>query len=97
MQINTILIEVNRSMNAKHMSFIAVAALAAMLVASTALATADNAFADKKKKTSYEKTQATYQANDCGNGDSPIDIFCQNLDSQIQGDGNAVAIILEQR
>jgi uncharacterized membrane protein len=97
MQINTILIEVNRSMNAKHMSIIAVAALAAMLVASTALATADNAFADKKKKTSYEKTQATYQANDCGNGDSPIDIFCQNLDSQIQGDGNAVAIILEQR
>jgi uncharacterized membrane protein len=97
MQINTILIEVNRSMNAKHMSIIAVAALAAMLIASTALSTADNAFADKKKKTSYEKTQATYQANDCGNGDNPIDIFCQNLDSQIQGDGNAVAIILEQR
>jgi uncharacterized membrane protein len=97
MQINTILIEVNRSMNAKHMSIIAVAALAAMLIASTALATADNAFADKKKKTSYEKTQATYQANDCGNGDTPIDVFCQNLDSQIQGDGNAVAIILEQR
>jgi uncharacterized membrane protein len=98
MQINTILIEVNRSMNAKHMSIIAVAALAAMLIASTALSTADNAFADKKKKkTSYEKTQATYQANDCGNGDTPIDVFCQNLESQIQGDGNAVAIILEQR
>jgi uncharacterized membrane protein len=84
-------------MNAKHMSIIAVAALATMLVASTALATADNAYADKKKKTHYEKSQATYQANDCGNGDNPIDIFCQNLDSQIQGDGNAVAIILEQR
>jgi uncharacterized membrane protein len=98
MQINIILIEVYRSMNTKHMSIIAVAALAAMLVASTALATADNAFADKKKKsTHYEKSQATYQANDCGNGDNPIDIFCQNLDSQIQGDGNAVAIILEQR
>jgi hypothetical protein len=83
-------------MKARYMSIIAVIALAVMLVASTALAT-DNAFADKKKKTSYEKTQATYQANDCGNGDTPIDVFCQNLDSQIQGDGNAVAIILEQR
>jgi uncharacterized low-complexity protein len=84
-------------MNVKHLSIIAVAVVATMLVASTALATADNAFADKKKKTSYEKTQATYQANDCGNGDTPIDVFCQNLESQIQGNGNAVAIILEQR
>jgi uncharacterized membrane protein len=84
-------------MNAKYMSIIAVVALAATLVTSTALATADNAFADKKKKTSYEKTQAGSQVNDCGNGDTPIDVFCQNLESQIQGDGNAVAIILEQR
>jgi hypothetical protein len=84
-------------MNVKHLSIIAVAVVATMLVASTALATADNAFADKKRKTSYEKTQATYQANDCGNGDTPIDVFCQNLESQIQGNGNAVAIILEQR
>jgi uncharacterized membrane protein len=83
-------------MNAKYMSIIAVVALAATLVTSTALATADNAFADKKK-TSYEKTQAGSQVNDCGNGDTPIDVFCQNLESQIQGDGNAVAIILEQR
>jgi hypothetical protein len=81
----------------KYMSIIAVVTLAAMLVASTALVTVDNAFADKKKKTSYEKTQATYQANECGNGNTPIDVFCQNLDSQIQGDGNAVAIILHQR
>jgi hypothetical protein len=36
-------------MNAKHLSIIVVAAVAAMLVASTVLATADNAFADKKK------------------------------------------------
>jgi hypothetical protein len=69
--------------------------MTAMLIAAAALAT-ESAFADKKRK-SYEKSQATYQANDCGNGDSPIDIFCQNLESQIQGDGNAVAIILEQR
>jgi uncharacterized membrane protein len=84
-------------MNVKHLSIIVVAALAAILVASTALATADNAFADKKKKTSYEKTQAGSQVNDCGNGDTPIDVVCQNLESQIQGDGNAVAIVLKQR
>jgi uncharacterized membrane protein len=89
--------EANRNMYARQMSIIAVAALAAMLVASTALATADNAFADKKKKTHYEKSQAATQVNDCGNGDTPVDVFCQNLLSQLEGDGNAVAIILHQR
>jgi uncharacterized membrane protein len=81
-------------MNARHMSTVAVVALAAILVASTALATTDNAFADKKKKkTHYESSQAGSQANDCGNGDTPIDIFCQNLISQLEGDGNAVIIM----
>jgi hypothetical protein len=80
-------------MNAKNLTIIAVVALAAMLVTSTALATADNAFADKKKKTSYEKSQAVSQANDCGNDENPIDVFCQNLASQIQGDGNAINIL----
>jgi hypothetical protein len=84
-------------MNGKDMTIIAVTALAAMLIASTALATADNALADKKKKTHYEKTQVGSQVNDCGNDDTPTDIFCQNLLSQLEGDGNAVAIILHQR
>jgi hypothetical protein len=82
-------------MNAKHLSIIAVAAVAAMLVASTVLANADDAFADKKKK-SHSKSQAVTQVNDCGNRDSPEDVFCQNLASQIQGDGNAVALEGEQ-
>jgi hypothetical protein len=48
-------------MNSKYLAV--VAALAVMLVAATALATADNAFADKKrhndrKKGGYEKSQA---------------------------------------
>jgi len=42
-----------------------VAAMAVMLIGSTALATED-AFADKKKKGGYEKSQATAQANYCG-------------------------------
>jgi uncharacterized membrane protein len=89
--------EANRRMNTKYL--VVVAALAAMLVATTALAT-DSAFADKKrhddKKKGHEKSQATAQANDCGNDFEPIDVFCQNLASQIQGDGNAAVLFGEQ-
>jgi uncharacterized membrane protein len=91
MQINTRFSEANRRMNTKYL--VVVAALAAILVAATALAT-ENAFADKKK--SYSKSQAVSQVNDCGNGSGPIDVFCQNLASQIQGDGNAAALVGEQ-
>jgi uncharacterized membrane protein len=84
-------------MNTKYL--VVVAAMIAMLVAVTALAT-DNAFADKKrhddKKKGYEKSQAVSQVNDCGNGDNPIDVFCQNLASQIQGDGNAAVLDADQ-
>ena len=65
--------------------------MTAMLVGATALATTDNAFAGGKKH--YEKSQALSQANACGNGDMPLNVFCQNLASQIQGDGNAMNII----
>ena len=73
-------------MNTKYM-FI-VAAMAVMLVSATALATED-AFAGKKKH--YEKNQATSQANACGNGKLPLNVFCQNIDSQVQGEENAVS------
>ena len=42
-------------------------------------------------KKNYEKNQATSQANACGNGKLPINVFCQNIGSQIQGEENAVA------
>jgi hypothetical protein len=82
-------------MNTKYM--VVVAAMAVMLIGATALATED-AFANKKrhddkKKGGYEKSQATAQANYCGNGELPLNVFCQNLDAQLQGDGNAVNII----
>ena len=67
-----------------------VAAVTVMLVSATAFSTTDSAFADKKK---YEKNQAASQANDCGNGELPLNVFCQNLLSQILGDGNAAYII----
>jgi hypothetical protein len=72
-------------MNTKYM-FI-VATMAVMLIGATALATED-AFATKKR----EYNQATSQANACGNGELPLNVFCQNIDSQVQGEENAVAI-----
>jgi hypothetical protein len=74
-------------MNTKYMFIVAV--MAVMLIGATALAT-ENAFADKKKHKEYN--QATSQANACGNGKLPLNVFCQNIDSQVQGEENAVAI-----
>jgi hypothetical protein len=69
-------------MNTKYM-FI-VAAMAVMLVGATALAT------DGKKK--YGKNQVISQANACGNGKLAMYVFCQNIDSQVQGEDNGVAL-----
>jgi hypothetical protein len=80
----------NEKVNMHRIAFAAMAAIMLLTTTVVSMATTQNAFA-------YSKTQAASQANDCGNGDFPFDVFCQNLESQIQGDGNAVAIILEQR
>ena len=48
----------------------------------------EDAFAGKKKY----KSQATSQANACGNDFMPMNVGCQNTDSQIQGDENVVAL-----
>jgi hypothetical protein len=70
-------------MDSKYM--IVVAAMAVMLIGATAFATG-NAFA------TYGKSQATAQANECGNGKLPMYVFCQNINSQVQGEKNAVAL-----
>jgi hypothetical protein len=57
-----------------------------MLGGETLFGTGDNTFAGKKG----EYSQATSQANACGNGELPLNIGCQNTGSQIQGDKNAV-------
>jgi hypothetical protein len=75
-------------MNTKYMFVIA--AKAVMLMGATTLATTDSAFAGGTKH--YEKNQAISQANACGNGELPLNVFCQNIDSQVQGEENAVAI-----
>ena len=65
-----------------------VAVIAATLVGTTAI-TADSAYA-------YERNQAVSQTNACGNGELPLNVGCQNVQSQIQGDENSVALAADQ-
>ena len=60
--------------NSKSFGIIAIAAVAVMLIASAA-AMQEDAFAGKKKK----YVQSLSQANDCGNGILPLNVYCQNL------------------
>jgi hypothetical protein len=76
-------------MNFKYIAIVAV--LAATLVGTAAI-TADSAYATKYK----EKNQAISQANACGNGELPLNVGCQNVDSQIQGDENVVSLAADQ-
>jgi hypothetical protein len=69
-------------MNSKYM--VIVAAMAVMLVGATAFTTG-NAFAKYG-------SQAISQANKCGNDKMPMYVFCQNIDSQVQGENNVVAL-----
>ena len=79
-------------MNTKY--FVIVAAITAILIGATVFATTDSAFAGGKKK--YEKNQVISQTNACGNDELPLNIGCQNIDSQIQGDENQVALAADQ-
>ena len=75
-------------MNIKYIAIVAV--IAATLIGTTAI-TADSAFATK-----YDKNQALSQANACGNGELPLNVGCQNIGSQVQGDENAVSLAANQ-
>ena len=75
-------------MNIKYIAIVAV--IAAILVGTTAITT-ENAFATK-----YHKNQAISQTNACGNGELPLNVGCQNIDSQIQGDENVVSLAADQ-
>ena len=63
--------------NTKTLAIVAVAAVTAMLIATSIVGTHD-AFADKKK---YGKSQALSQANSCGNEYLPMNVGCQNTGS----------------
>jgi hypothetical protein len=44
------------------------------------------------ESTNNKETQTTSEVNDCGNGGTPADVFCQTIESQIKGDDNSVII-----
>ena len=58
-----------------------------ILLVTVSLISPHPAFADD-----YEKSQVISQINECGNYWFPVNIICSNLNSQIQGDENNVAI-----
>jgi hypothetical protein len=87
-------------MNTKYL--VVVAAMAVVLVGATALATTDNALADKKryddkKRDGYGKSQSLAQASECGNGFISVADFCQEIGSQNQGKENDVRQSGEQK
>ena len=41
----------------------------------------------------YEKSQIISQTNECGNYWFPVNIICSNLNSQVQGEANDVAMV----
>lgn len=61
--------------------------IAALLLVTSAVSTLT-----PQSASAYEKNQATSQTSACGNDFMPVNIGCQNTDSQIQGDENAAAL-----
>ena len=79
-------------MKTQNVRNFAIVAVAAMLLATSAISistSTQSAFA-------YKKNQATSQANACGNDFFPTNVGCQNTGSQIQGDENSVALAAQQ-
>src|SRR5688572_6852522 len=66
--------------------------LAVMIVATVLLAAAALTMTTIENTFAYSSNQAKSDVNECGNGQVPTNIGCQNIDSQIQGDENSVAI-----
>jgi hypothetical protein len=74
-----------------YLTLALVASMTAVLIGATSFAT-DSTFAGGHgHKKHYEKSQALAQANSCGNGKLPLNVFCSNSASQIQGDENGVS------
>jgi hypothetical protein len=78
-------------MISKTLAVAAIVALATSLITAAAMSS-DNAFAKYRKK----ETQSMAQANACGNGPLPLNIFCQNAGSQVQGKDNSVSVSASQ-
>ena len=79
----------NHRIKSRTLAVTSLAAIMLIAAAATSMATTYNAFA-------YTRNQATAATNDCGNGEAPTNIGCQNIDCQIQGDENACALTSQQ-
>jgi hypothetical protein len=81
---------VNDKIKQPRFAIVLTAIAAVMLVAATTeMAITGYVFA-------YSRNQATSSVNECGNGEMPTNVGCQNTDSQIQGDENSVAMTSRQ-
>ena len=57
-----------------------------------------NAFMDEGTSAKkYDRSQGSYQASSCGNGELPLNVLCSNTGSEIQGDENAVGMTSTQQ
>lgn len=76
----------NRSIS-KVVVTVTVAIAPVMLVGTITVSLGDNSvFAIKKKN------QGASEANACGNGELPLNVFCETTTSQVDGEENAVVI-----
>jgi hypothetical protein len=77
----------NMNIRSRKKIAVTVAIITVMLVGTMTVSLGDNsAFATK------EKNQDASQANACGNGELPLDVFCETTTSQVDGEENAVVI-----
>jgi hypothetical protein len=77
----------NMNIRSRKKIAVTVAIVTVMLVGTMTVSLGDNsAFATK------EKNQDASQANACGNGELPLDVFCETTTSQVDGEENAVVI-----
>jgi len=77
----------NMNIRSRKKIAVTVAIVTVMLVRTVTVSLGDNsAFATK------EKNQDASQANACGNGELPLDVFCETTTSQVDGEENAVVI-----
>jgi hypothetical protein len=74
-------------MQNKKLLIVAAAAILATVTLSASAFIEDNTAAKK-----YEKNQAASGANACGNEELPLNVLCNNMASEIQGDENAVGL-----
>ena len=74
-------------MQNKKLLIVAAAAILATVTLTASAFIEDNTAAKK-----YEKNQAASGANACGNEELPLNVLCNNMASEIQGDENAVGL-----